>query len=473
MPPQEQQTTTANNNSRSTTTPPPTNTNTITTTRTTITRIQYNTPFERFTNSLHSQITVKNYIKCLNYFLKYCQLTDYNQLLSSTELVDDNKKSDLISDYLIYLRKERKLSSSYINGTFSAIKRFYIVNKIKLDWDQLALYKGKTKGKVVDDRLYTSDEIKQLLDHADLRMRVVILTLLSTGMRVGGLAGIRLKDMEYLEEYKIYKFKVYNDNDGSCSESDKYITFCTPECASTIKKYLEWREYRGDTLKPQSPLLYRKLTPLTKDSHTKKMTTKVINLFDEPIDSASLQQAMTRLQRKSNVVSIQSETDPYVKSRIRKPMMRCHSFRKMFNGACIENNVNHYVKEMLMGHKKNLGLDVNYFRPQQNQLLQEYLKVIDDLTINDENRLSKQVQVLKEKDDYQNYVIDKKMQEKDEQIKILMFKIDKLSEKEQQFDEVQNEGRIISRDLNTQLIELGKQFEELTARLGIKEEKEK
>ena len=216
------------------------------TAKTAAARTQYNTPFERFVNSLNSEITVKNYTKCINYFLKYCQLTDYNQLLSSEEFMDDNKKSDLISDYLVYLRKERKLSSSYINSVFSAIKRFYIVNKIKLDWDQLALYKGKTKGKVVDDRLYTNDEIKQLLDHADLRMRVVILTLLSTGMRVGGLAGIRLKDMEYLEEYKIYKFKVYNDTDSS--ESDKYITYCSFECASTIKKYLEWRENRGDTL---------------------------------------------------------------------------------------------------------------------------------------------------------------------------------------------------------------------------------
>ena len=107
-----------------------------------------------------------------------------------------------------------------------------------------------------------------MLDHADLRMRVVILTLLSTGMRVGGLAGIRLKDMEYLEEYKIYKFKVYNDTDSS--ESDKYITYCSFECASTIMKYLEWRENRGDTLKPQSPLLYRKLTPLTRDIYNTK-----------------------------------------------------------------------------------------------------------------------------------------------------------------------------------------------------------
>ena len=188
------------------------------------TRIQY-TSFERFTNSLHNKITIKNYTKCLNYFLKYCQLTDYNQLLSTEELIDDNKKSDLISDYLIYIQKERNLSSSFINNTFSAIKRFYTVNKVRLDWDHLALYKGKQKGKVVDDRLYTKEEINQLLDHADLRMRVVILVLLSTGMRVGGLAGIRLKDIEYLENYKIYKFKVYNDKD-TCSESDRYITFC-------------------------------------------------------------------------------------------------------------------------------------------------------------------------------------------------------------------------------------------------------
>ena len=76
------------------------------------TRTQYNTPFERFVNSLNSEITVKDYTKCINYFLKYCQLTDYNQLLSSEEFMDDNKKSDMISDYLVYLRKERNLSSS-------------------------------------------------------------------------------------------------------------------------------------------------------------------------------------------------------------------------------------------------------------------------------------------------------------------------------------------------------------------------
>ena len=67
--------------------------------------------------------------------------------------------------------------------------------------------------------------------------------------------------------------------------------------------------------------------------------------------------------------------------------------------------MNHYVKEMLIGHKKKLELDYNYFRPIESQLLLEYLKIVDELTINDENRLSKEVQELKEKNEDSEYVI--------------------------------------------------------------------
>jgi hypothetical protein len=48
-----------------------------------------------------------------------------------------------------------------------------------------------------------------------------------------------------------------------------------------------------------------------------------------------------------------------------------------------------------MGHRARLGLDVNYFRPSESQLLDEYLKVVNDLTINDENRLKMQNEELK------------------------------------------------------------------------------
>jgi hypothetical protein len=109
-------------------------------------------------------------------------------------------------------------------------------------------------------------------------------------------------------------------------------------------------------------------------------------------------------------------------------MMRCHAFRKIFDTTCIEKNVNHYVKEKLLGHTAKLGLDVNYFRPTESQLLDEYLKVVDDLTVDESHRLQKQVQELKQQDDYQKYVIDKKIKEMEEQNKILNQKLIKYEE---------------------------------------------
>lgn len=347
---------------------------------------QQYTPYERFLGVLRSKYTKVTYTKSLRNFLQFSGFEDYTDLI--TKLSDD-EKHDLISDYLMYLKNQKKLSPSTILVAYSTVRRFYTINRVKLDWDHLTHYKGKSKGKRIDDRLYTKDEIDQLILHADLRDKVVIYTLLSTGMRVGGLAGIRIKDMEYIERYKLYRFKVY----GSDPEvEERYITYCTPECAHIIGKYLEYREKQGDNINPNSPLIYRKV--IRYDSRKKKAV--VENQFDVPLDSLSVQQIVMRLQRKSAVMPKEDQDDENI-GRIRKPVMRCHAFRKMFNTICIRNNVNHIVKEKLMGHKTELELDYNYYRPDNDELLQEYLRVVNDLTINDENRLRIENQELHKK----------------------------------------------------------------------------
>jgi chromosome segregation ATPase len=50
-----------------------------------------------------------------------------------------------------------------------------------------------------------------------------------------------------------------------------------------------------------------------------------------------------------------------------------------------------------MGH--SIGLDDNYFKPSENDVLEEYLTAVDWLTINEENRLKKQVKELTNKQD--------------------------------------------------------------------------
>jgi len=48
--------------------------------------------------------------------------------------------------------------------------------------------------------------------------------------------------------------------------------------------------------------------------------------------------------------------------------------------------------EILMGH--SIGISDCYYRATENELLQDYLKAVDLLTINEENRLRKKVKVL-------------------------------------------------------------------------------
>jgi hypothetical protein len=56
--------------------------------------------------------------------------------------------------------------------------------------------------------------------------------------------------------------------------------------------------------------------------------------------------------------------------------------------------VNPVCKELLLGHRASIGLDDNYFRPNPDEVLQEYLKATDLLTINESNRLKRKVEEL-------------------------------------------------------------------------------
>jgi hypothetical protein len=72
-----------------------------------------------------------------------------------------------------------------------------------------------------------------------------------------------------------------------------------------------------------------------------------------------------------------------------------------------------------------------------------YVTSINDVTINDENRLSKQVQELKEKNQDSEYVIKGKLQEKEDQIKKLQESVAFLSDKFNAFLTSQPGNKII------------------------------
>lgn len=80
-----------------------------------------------------------------------------------------------------------------------------------------------------------------------------------------------------------------------------------------------------------------------------------------------------------------------------------HGFRRFFNTALMNSEVNYEFKELLMGHSVNL--DDFYYDDEnevsQNKVLAEYMKAIDFLTISNENRLKAENQALKAREKFE------------------------------------------------------------------------
>ncbi|HET6716513.1 MAG TPA: hypothetical protein VFG90_05240 [Nitrososphaeraceae archaeon] len=69
-----------------------------------------------------------------------------------------------------------------------------------------------------------------------------------------------------------------------------------------------------------------------------------------------------------------------------------HGFRKFFTKQLVDSKLNPEIREMLLGHK--IGLASAYYKPTVQDMVKEYLKAVNLLTINEENRLKQKVEIL-------------------------------------------------------------------------------
>ena len=110
--------------------------------------------------------------------------------------------------------------------------------------------------------------------------------------------------------------------------------------------------------------------------------------------------------------------------------------------------------ETLLSH--SVGISDHYYRPTENELLEDYLKAVDFLAINEENRLKLKVQELTEKTQDNEYIIQSKLQDKDKQIQAMNEKYDLLQSQIQTiFSALSNADQSSKNELSKQLLQNG------------------
>lgn len=120
---------------------------------------------------------------------------------------DKHKLEDKIRDYITFLKVDKKLSSNTINLYVAAIAHFYSMNNVILNWKRLSKFKGK-KRLVVEDKPYTKEQIRQLLEFADLRVKCIILLMCSAGLRRSAIPNLRIGDLEKIEKYSLQNLSI-------------------------------------------------------------------------------------------------------------------------------------------------------------------------------------------------------------------------------------------------------------------------
>jgi integrase len=321
-----------------------------------------------FANSIKAKDTLNTYNLALKHYMRFYGISDIITLLRQ-----DNKalESNIIK-YIVDMRQRNPpISHSLRCIRLAALKHFLVMNDVVLNWKKISLYLGE-KTKVVKDRAYTTEEIASLLKSCtDERMRAVILLLASTGVRVGSIPSLTLKHLHKLEEYSLYQVTVYENT------NDEYFCFTTPECASAIESYLAYRSRCGEKLTPNSPLIREQFDP--KDS--------LSIMRPRPLKRSTIMGLLSEIITKTGVQTIKHRTEISDRGRERKETARAHAFRKFATTNMVRAKVNPEIREMLLGH--SIGLSNSYYRPDATEILDEYLKAIDYLTISNENRLTK------------------------------------------------------------------------------------
>jgi len=376
-------------------------------------------PYSNFLYALKSSEVRRQYPKLLKIFLDNIKfdldknIEDRVYFLFQQSISKKKWLENQIIRFVEYQKQrveKKEIAAGTLKNYVKVVKLFCQMNEIEnlVLWKKVKMGMPKVKEQA-DDRAPTILEIKRLLDYPDIRVKPIVYTMISSGIRIGAWDYLQWKHILPIErDGKIVAAKII----VYAGEPEQYFSFITPEAYNSLKEWMDYRAAYGEKINGNSWLM-RDIWQKTHHRYSHR-----IGLAAEPkqLKSTAIKNMISSMWQ---VVGVRNELEQGLK---RHEFKGVHGFRKFFETHC-QLVMNHNNIKMLMDH--SLGESGNYHRPTETQLLEDYLKAGDLLTVNEENRLTKKINELQEKNIEKDYVIKGKLQEKDEQINQLITKQEK------------------------------------------------
>jgi len=307
--------------------------------------------------------------------------------------------------YQIDRVNQKEIVGSTVQNYVKSIKLFCDMADINIQWKKIT--RGLPKGKsYADDRIPTDEEIQKLLKYPDRRIKAIVYTMTSSGIRLGAWDYLRWGNIKPIEKEKMgiiaAKMIVYE------AEDEEYFTFISKEAFLELNEWMRYRQKSGELIDENSWLM-RDLWDTGALKDAKGLVTK-----PKKLASSGIKRLIER------AIWAQGLRKKLENGKKRHPFSAIHSFRKWFKTRCEIAGMKPINVEKLLSH--SIGISNSYYRPTENELLEDYLKVSDLLQIDKQSQLQNELHQYQQKNQEESLMIKGRLQERDEQINALIKK---------------------------------------------------
>ena len=234
------------------------------------------------------------------------------------------KLQHMIEDYVLLLQtkvRNGEITAGSCSVSLPPVKLFCEMNDIILNWRKINKLIPRGNYNAADEA-YKREQIKKMLDYSDLRAKIPILFMASSGMRLGGFQGLTDDCIKPIHDEKTGKLLavhvvVYRGTD------DEYDTFISPEAYHAYEEYRNLRIKFGEKITKNSPILLRRFD-INPDGNTAKIDNR------KPLALSSVAGIIRTVAYKAGV------REPSEKYNQRYNIKIAHGFRKFFSSILIE-----------------------------------------------------------------------------------------------------------------------------------------
>jgi hypothetical protein len=156
---------------------------------------------EQFFRSLRSEATRKGYYKSLSYVLGYDRFGRERAIAKLASFVEFSRKNPRITEFKIIdwvlARKGTSIAGATLRTYVSATKSLLDYANVSLGWKQIHRTMPAAK-RSADVDATPMEATRKLFRIADLRVKFLVSLFVSSGMRLGALDYLTVKDLEEL-----------------------------------------------------------------------------------------------------------------------------------------------------------------------------------------------------------------------------------------------------------------------------------